>query len=97
MASVTLTWNAPDSGAKPTSYKIYKLASTAQGTEDENAVVSGGTSVTITGSAGQTVFTYTDNSVTSSSPGPYFSYTVVAVNDGGESPPHDPAVIADLS
>ena len=97
MASVTLTWNAPDSGAAPTSYKVYKLASTTQGTEDENAVVSGGTSVTITGSAGQTVFTYTDSSVSSSSPGPYFSYTVVAVNDGGESPPHDPAVIADLS
>jgi hypothetical protein len=97
MASVTLTWNAPDAGAAPTSYKLYKLASATQGTEDEDAVVSGGTSVTITPTVGQTVFSYTDNSVSSSSPGPYYSYTVVAVNDGGESSPHDPAVIADLS
>ena len=98
MASVTLTWNAPATGAKATSYKIYKLASDSAGTADEAAVVSGGTVITVTpDSPGQTEFTHTDSAVSSSSPGPYYSYTVVAVNDGGDSTPHDPAVIADLS
>lgn len=97
MASVTLTWDAPSTGAQPTSYKIYKLASDSAGTVDEDAVVSGGTTIDITPAVGQTTFSYEDTAVSSSSPGPYYSYTVVAINSGGDSSPHDPAVIADLS
>ncbi len=97
MASVTLTWDAPSTGAVPTLYKIYKLASTSAGTADEDAVVSGGTSIDFTPGVGQTSFSYTDTAVSSTSPGPYYSYTVVAQNTGGDSSPHDPAVIADLS
>ena len=98
MASVTLTWKAPETGATPTKYTIYKLASTTAGTENEDDVVSGGTEIEITPDVGQTEFTYTDTSVTSSAPGPYYSYTVTAGNNNPvASAPHDPAVIADLS
>lgn len=98
MASVTLTWNAPDTGAVPTSYLLYKLPNTSAGTVDEDAVVESGTVITVNPeTVGQTEFTYTDEDVSSESPGPFYSYTVVAVNTGGSSAPHDPAVIADLS
>lgn len=98
MASVTLTWSAPDDGAIPTSYLLYKLPNTSAGTADEDAVVESGSVIEVKPeTGGQTEFSYTDEDVSSSSPGPFYSYTVVAVNTGGASSPHDPAVIADLS
>ena len=98
MASVTLSWSRPASGAVPTKYFIYRLASTSAGTADETVVGTTENKIAeVEHIPGQDSYSYEDSAVSSSDPGPFYSYTVSAYNTGGESTPHDPAKIADLS
>lgn len=76
MATVTLTWQAPNSGGPVANYKVYRLASASN---SESAVKAGSLLTTVSSST----LTYADTSL-SSGAGAH-SYTVSAVNTGGES------------
>jgi hypothetical protein len=77
MATVTLTWQAPASGGPVDNYKVYRVL----GATTDQATVKAGT--VLTSSLSSSTFTYDDTSL-SSGAGAH-SYTVTAVNTGGES------------
>lgn len=77
MATVTLTWTAPASGGPVATYKVYRLA----GTSTSESAVKGGTVLASSLSSSTTTF----NDTTLASGAGAHSYTVTAVNAGGES------------
>ena len=77
MATVTLTWQEPASGGPVDNYKVYRVS----GTTTDQATVKAGT--VLTSSLSSSTLTYDDTSL-SSGAGAH-SYTVAAVNAGGES------------
>jgi len=74
MATVTLTWRAPNSGGAVEQYKVYRLAGT---TTSESAVKGGSLLTTVSSST----LTYADTSLASGAGA--HSYTVTALNNGG--------------
>ena len=77
MATVTLTWSPPNSGGAVATYKVYRLA----GTHSSESAVKGGT--VLTSSLSSSTRTFDDTTLISGSGA--HSYTVTAVNAGGES------------
>ncbi len=77
MATVTLTWAAPASGGPVVNYKVYRL----QGTSTSESAVKAGTALVSNLSSSTLPY---DDTTLSSGAGAY-SYTVSAVNAGGES------------
>ena len=77
MATVTLNWSAPASGGPVASYKVYRLA----GTSTSESAVKAGTVIAPSISSSTTTFADT----TLASGAGAHSYTVTAVNTGGES------------
>jgi len=76
MATVTLTWQAPNSGGPVANYKVYRLAGTST---SESAVKAGSLLTTVSSSTR----TYADTTLASGAGA--HSYTVTALNTGGES------------
>jgi len=76
MATVTLTWQAPNSGGPVANYKVYRLAGTST---SESAVKAGSLLTTVASSTR----TYADTTLASGAGA--HSYTVTALNTGGES------------
>ena len=77
MATVTLTWDPPSSGGPVANYKVYRKAESGLTEADVK------TGTLLTSSLSSSTFTYDDTTL-SSNDGAH-TYTVTAINAGGES------------